>query len=172
MGVRTTSWGGPLWYSCFCMAINYNDHPSPNKREIYLDYFDVLGDMLPCMFCRDYYNECKKVLPLHRFIDDITLEYPVMYWLYLLKDLVNQKLIRQENECYHNEANKVDNDTALSPRSKLYKKTELRNQLFYTQPSPPFELVLNHYLSLKSTCESQKINQTLQSCRHIPKSQY
>lgn len=169
MGVRTTSWGGPLWYSCFCMAINYDDHPSPNKKQIYLDYFNVLGDILPCLFCRIYYEQCKDVLPLEEFIDDETLEYPVMYWLYLLKDLVNKKLIRQEDECFEKESKKIDNDNTLSNRAKSYRKTKLRAKIFYTQPSPPFEQVLEYYNSLKSTCESEDINKSLQSCRHIPK---
>ena len=43
------------------------------------------------------YKECKLLLPLQKYIDDSTIEYPVMLWL-LLKDLVNQKLIQQENE--------------------------------------------------------------------------
>lgn len=169
MGVRSTSWGGPLWHSCFCMAINYNDHPSPNKKQIYLDYFNRLGDILPCSFCRNFYKECEDALPLERFIDDPSLEYPVMYWLYLLKDLVNHKLIRQEAECYHTEAAKLDNDNTLSHRAKAYRKSKLKKQLFYTQSSPPFEDVLAYYLTQKSSCETKNINMSLQSCRHIPK---
>lgn len=169
MGVRTTSWGGPLWHSCFCMAINYNDHPSPTKRQIYLDYFNILGEMLPCLFCRLYYEKCKETLPLEEYIDNTSIEHPVLYWLYLLKDLVNQKLINQENECFCRESEKIDNDITLSKRAKSYRKRNLKTKIFYTQPSPPFEQVLMYYTSLKSPCESQDINQTLQSCRHIPK---
>ena len=168
MGVRTTSWGPSLWTSSFCMAINYNDHPSPNKREIYLNYFQLLGEVLPCVFCRTYYKECEEILPLQDFIDDKTLEYPVLYWLYLLKDLVNKKLMRQENECYKLEAYKIENDDTLNYRAKLYRKSKLRKQLFYTQASPPYKDVLAYYLSLKSSCETKEINRALKSCRHIP----
>lgn len=150
------------------MAINYNDHPAPNKRQIYLDYFRILGEILPCKFCRVYYKKCEIILPLEDFIDDESIEYPVMYWLYLLKDLVNKKLIAQENECYRNESAKIDLDNTLSERAKKYRKTKLRKTLFYTQPSPPFKEVLAYYLSLKSSCETNNINQALQSCRHIP----
>lgn len=169
MGVSTTSWGGPLWHASFCMAINYNDHPSPNKKQIYLDYFNILGNILPCYFCRTYYEKCKKVLPLEEYINDETIEYPVMYWLYLLKDLVNQKLIRQENECFYKECAKIDDDNTISNRAKSYRKTKLKSKIFYTQPSPPFERVLMYYTSLISSCETEDINKSLQSCRHIPK---
>lgn len=169
MGVRTTSWGGPLWHATFCMAINYDDHPSRNKKQIYSNYFDLLGQILPCYFCRRYYEDCKIVLPLDQFLNDATIDFPVMRWLYLLKDLVNKKLIRQEHECFRRECTKIDNDDALNHRAKSYRKRKLRAKIFYTQPSPPFEEVLAYYTSLKSTCESTEINKSLQSCRHIPK---
>lgn len=169
MGVRTTAWGSQLWLACFSMAINYDDHPSPNRKQIYLDYFDVLGDILPCLFCRLYYEECKLILPLRKFINDATIEYPVMLWLYLLKDLVNQKLIRQENECYHRESMKIDVDDTLSKRAKTCRKNKLKKLIFYTTPSPPFDEVLEYYLSLKSSCETNDMNKSLQSCRHIPR---
>lgn len=169
MGVRTTSWGGPLWHALFCMAVNYEDHPSPNKKSIYLNYFDLLGHMLPCHFCREYYEQCITfVLPLKHFLDDPKMKYPVVYWLYLLKDLVNQKLIRQEAECYAQQSLKIEQDLTLSKRAKTVKKQDLKDRIFYTEPSPPFDDILAFYLSMKSTCESNDINKSLQSCRHIP----
>lgn len=168
MGVRTTSWGGPLWHAMFCMAVNYEDHPSAMKRQLYLDYFALLGYMLPCIYCRQYYEECKLVVPLEAFIDNPRLEHPVVYWLYCLKDLVNKKLIKQERQCYHREASKVDCDSTLTEATRLAKKQLLQEQLFYTRPSPPFQQVLDYYKSLKSSCETTPINRNLQSCRHIP----
>ena len=167
MGVRTTSWGGPLWHASFCMAINYDHHPSPHKDQLYLDYFDLLGQMLPCLFCRQYYEQCKLVLPLQDYLNNPLLEQPVMYWLYNLKDLVNKKLMRQEAECYSNVVRKIDDDVTLSTRAKAARKQEMKYKIFYTTPSPPFEDVLAFYQSLTSTCESNAMNKSLQSCRHL-----
>lgn len=168
MGVRSTSWGGPLWHASFCMAINYNEHPSPNKKQIYLEYFDLLGKILPCSFCRVYYEKCKVFLSLEQYIDDPSIDYPVMYWLYLLKDLVNQKLMKQESECFDKESKKIEDNNSLSDRAKSYRKSKLRTKIFYTKPSPPFHQVLAFYHSLRSSCETNDINKSLQSCRHIP----
>lgn len=169
MGMSSTSWGGALWHALFSMAMNYNDYPSDNKKQLYIRYFDVLGDMLPCVYCRDFYLYCKTILPITHYLDDSSIEYPVMYWLYLLKDLVNQKLIYQENECYEKEAVKIDSDNNLNARAKSYRKTKLKKKIFYTKVSPPYEQVVAFYSSFKSSCESNDVNQSLQSCRHIPK---
>lgn len=167
MGFNTTVWGPGLWTGLFLMALNYTSHPAPDKKEMYLKYFDVLGDMLPCSYCRDYYTLIKKELPLIDFLNDTTLKDPVMVWLYLVKDMVNKKLIRQENECFATQCMIVDADQNLSTYAKARRKTALRKKIFYTTPSPPYEQIVAHYEQFRSGCSSGA-NVALQSCRHIP----
>ncbi len=170
MGMRSDKWGKPLWFACFMMAFNYKDHPADNKRQIYINYFNNLGDILPCVYCRDYYSDCMVKLPLGDFLDDHSVEHPVMLWLYLIKDLVNKKLIKQETECYEKEALVIDKDVSLTPRAKTIRKNKLKKQLFYTQESPEYDDVVAYYATFKSSCDSDvnNMNRRLQSCRHIP----
>lgn len=167
MGFNTTVWGPGLWTGNFLMALNYTSHPAPNKKDIYLNYFGLLGDMLPCKYCREYYTIIKRELPLSEFLDDETLDDPVMVWLYLVKDMVNKKLIRQESECFAAQCDLIDTDPNLSSYAKARRKTALRKKIFYTKPSPPYEEVVAYYEQFRSGCSSDA-NVALQSCRHIP----
>ena len=167
MGFNTTVWGPAYWVYLFIEALNYSDLPAPNKKEIYLNRFLNLGDTLPCVYCREYYSFILTQLPLQAFLDNESLKNPVMMWLYLVKDMVNKKLIRQEQECYAQQCEVIDSDDNLSGHAKARRKASLRKKIFYTVPSPPYEDVLAYYEQFRSGCTSPT-NEALQSCRHIP----
>ena len=167
MGFNTTVWGPAYWKYLFIEALNYSAFPNPNKKNIYLDRFLRVGDTLPCEYCRAYYSFILTQLPLEQFLEDERLEHPVMVWLYLVKDMVNKKLIRQENECFAAQCKLIDVDSNLSTYAKARRKSALRRKIFYTKPSPPYEDVLNYYEQFRSGCSSDA-NVALQSCRHIP----
>ena len=78
----------------------------------------------------------------------------MMYWLYLVHDKVNQKLIEQEKACYIREKFK------LSEKYKMGKLSSLRftaesiklKSLLITKPSPSFEKVLAYYEKFRAGC--------------------
>jgi hypothetical protein len=63
-----------------------------------------LQDILPCIFCRNSFREFLKQLPIEPFLVG---RIELVYWLYLMKDKVNNKLIKQEQQCYNDEKRRL-----------------------------------------------------------------
>ena len=58
-------WGKCGWVLIHSIAINYPDHPSPSEKENTINFFTLLGDVLPCRYCRQHYRENLKYLPIN-----------------------------------------------------------------------------------------------------------
>jgi hypothetical protein len=128
----TKVWGPPMWKSLFTIASNYplkidkNNRLHVCKKRYYKNFFTSLKNILPCKYCRISYKKFLKELPITPFLESRT---QIMYWLYLIKDKVNKKLIVQE---------KING-----------------TKIFKTKPSPPFEEVCKYYEKFRAKC-SQK----------------
>jgi len=88
----TKIWGPGCWISNHCITFGYPTNPTENDKKNYIDFFRLLGDVLPCKYCRDSYKQ---------FIneDDTKLTMDVMEnrdkltkWFYDIHNKVNQKL--------------------------------------------------------------------------------
>jgi hypothetical protein len=91
-GLITKIWGAPTWDSGHAITFGYPIKPTFEQKLKYRIYFETLGDVLPCVYCRDSYK---------KFIteDDTKLTDEVLKnrenltkWFYLLHEKVNKKL--------------------------------------------------------------------------------
>jgi hypothetical protein len=82
-------WGNSAWLYLHTLSFNYPDNPTAKDKKKYLNFFNNLGDMLPCPSCAKSYNIYIKFLPVNDFLDDI---HGITYWLYTIHYLVNIKL--------------------------------------------------------------------------------
>jgi hypothetical protein len=57
-------WGKCSWVLIHSIAINYPEYPLPCEKENTIKFFTLLGDMLPCRYCRQHYKKNLKVLPI------------------------------------------------------------------------------------------------------------
>ena len=57
-------WGRATWTFIHSIAINYPEHPLPSEKNNTINFFTILGDMLPCRYCRQHYRENLKYLPI------------------------------------------------------------------------------------------------------------
>lgn len=161
-GLATVKWGPHAWIFLFASIHGAYPVKLNNKNKEHLEIkkhfkqlFTNLQYTMPCIFCRNSYKIFFKELPIDKFL---TGRIELMYWLYLLRDKVNQKLIEQEKECYNTEKkilkkkyydNKITKDEYYSSVEKF------KNITFKTQYSPPFIEVLENFESMRATC-SQK----------------
>lgn len=150
-GLSTKDWGPKTWDSLFSMIIGAYppvlDEANPEHRrtkKAFINTFCNLKYTLPCSFCRISYKQFYKELPIRPFTGG---RIDLMYWLYLMKDKVNEKLIEQEKEYINNVKKKYIN-------KKITKKeyNTLTKNCFRTVPSPPFIDVLNKYEKLRAKC--------------------
>jgi len=130
--MNSRAFGPALWTSMFMIASNYEpvidagSKEHRDKRRFHKTFFTNIGDVIPCSHCRKSYKRFMRELPIARFLGS---RKDLMYWLYLIKDKVNKKLIAQ------------------------YKSGEMD---YPTKKSPPFSQVCEYYEQFRAGCSTKK----------------
>lgn len=95
-GMMTKIWGPPGWLFLHCVTVGYPhtiDMSKPEhvfRKEQTKLFFTSLGHVLPCLYCRDSYNE---YIQEHPLTDKILMTRETLSkWLYDIHNLVNEKL--------------------------------------------------------------------------------
>lgn len=161
-GMSTRNWGPDAWNFLFIsimgrypMEIKTDEH-----RKIRHDFkvlLTSLANILPCIFCRNSFEIFLKELPIKPFLQG---RIQLMYWLYLMKDKVNTKLIKQEQKCYRDEKRRLKvlyRKGELSKRDYYIKIDKFKAKTFITVPTPPFEEVLDKYEALRAVCSKKSL---------------
>lgn len=127
----TRAWGPSAWTFLFSVAYGFDvnhDHTSQTlKIRKYREFFHSIPDILPCIYCRQSARKSFKKRKIMNFISKYK-KYPLLHYVYILKDDVNRKLIRQEKE--------------MGSKTKHMKNC--------TKPSPPFAVVLKRILAMRA----------------------
>lgn len=161
-GASTVKWGKSGWDFLFISILagypekinSYNkDHLV--TQSSFKEIFKALQFTLPCVYCRESYIDFFKKIKIDKFLVG---RMELMYWLYLIKDAVNKKLIIQELDCCKTEKNRL---------KSLYKKGEMtfndyrfeyekfKIDTLITISSPSFKDVLDKYEMYRSTCSKK-----------------
>ena len=91
-GLLTKIWGGAGWTFGHSITFGYPLEPDSEQKNSYMNYFMLLGSVLPCKYCRESYK---------KFISegDTLLDLSVMEnretltkWFYRVHEAVNKKL--------------------------------------------------------------------------------
>jgi hypothetical protein len=80
-------WGKCGWVLIHTIAINYPNNPSNSEKKNIIDFFTILGKVLPCRYCRQHYKKNLKELPIRA---DSKLD--LVYWTIDLHNRVNKSL--------------------------------------------------------------------------------
>ncbi len=94
-GMMTKVWGPPGWLFLHCISFGYpyyiNDKNKDhiNKRKDYKNFFNSLGYVLPCKYCRESYIEFIKETPIDKYLNS---RKDLTKWLYIIHKKVNDKL--------------------------------------------------------------------------------
>jgi hypothetical protein len=160
-GISTKYWGPKLWDFLFVSIIgNYpmkmnNSIECIVKKNAFKNLLTNLTITLPCIFCRNSFKEFIIELPIEPYLIG---KIELMYWLYLMKDKVNKKLIYQEKKCYNDEKKRLK----VMFYSKQISENEYYTQLktfkednFVTQPTPSFKSVLDKYENKRAKCDKK-----------------
>jgi hypothetical protein len=161
-GMSTKHWGPSAWNFLFISIMgryptkidigNPEDILIQNSFKIMLTN---LQTVMPCIFCRESFKGFLQELPIEPYLVG---RIELMYWLYQMKDKVNKKLLKQENQCYNDEKKRLK---ALFYMKKIteeeyYQKvSEFKKDTFQTIPTPPFKEVLDKYESLRAVCSAK-----------------
>jgi len=90
-GLITKIWGESIWKSSHAITFFYPENPTQQDKENYKTYFEKLGYVLPCVYCREFYNMIinKGVTKL----DDKIMQSrrTLTEWFYNVHEAVNKK---------------------------------------------------------------------------------
>jgi len=91
-GMQTRVWGPAGWIFLHSIAQNYPWEPTAEKKESYKLFFSLIGDILPCRYCRESYKHF--IIEKGTCLNDSVLESrkTLTNWLYKIHNKVNKKL--------------------------------------------------------------------------------
>jgi len=110
----TKKWGPSGWVFLHAIAENYD--PAIHDTQSFKRFFTDVGGVLPCIHCRNSYQEFSQELP----IDDY-LKTPggLAEWIYLIHNKVNKKL--------RDQGLPVGSDPSLESVNKKYQNFKVEN---------------------------------------------
>ena len=106
-GLITSIWGPPTWESFHSITFGYPITPIDKQKKDYMEYFRLLGKVLPCIYCRQSYD--KFITDVNQdtllSIDKMESRETLTRWGLALHDAVNKKLgveygVTYEELCY------------------------------------------------------------------------
>lgn len=94
-GLMTKVWGPPGWLFFHCIAFGYpykiddSNYEHFEKKNYYKKFYDNIGKILPCKYCRESYDKFIKEIPIDDYLSN---RKDLCYWTYLIHNKVNKKL--------------------------------------------------------------------------------
>lgn len=147
-GIKTSFWGPHAWAFLFSMiAGSYPVRVNPSNSDhtkmvrAHVAILKSLRYTLPCRLCRESYSRFLRELPIEKYTRS---RRDMLYWLYLIHDKVNQKLMKQEQDAYELEKAKLKS-RKLPPARMQATLAKIKARTLKTKPSPPFDYVIAMY---------------------------
>lgn len=107
-GLITKIWGPGLWLGMHSISFGYPLYPSIEQKNNYKNFFTLMGDVLPCKYCRESYKHFISTEPT--ILNDSVMENreTLTRWLYNIHERVNQKLGVDYKVSYEDIVNKYE----------------------------------------------------------------
>ena len=174
-GLITSIWGPHEWEAFHAKTFGYPIKPSDEEKENYLQYYTLLGYVLPCIHCRRSYQEFIKTGDTKLSIDTVESRETLTKWGFLMHQAVNNKLgvdygDTYEEMCYKYESYRARCDTnkekgcimPLNLKAKSYQNADIHrapiinikysrilSERAHTLGLKNYDKFVNYYSSLK-----------------------
>ncbi len=91
-GLITKIWGGPGWIFNHAVTFGYPLEPSDQQKNGYREYFNSLGNVLPCRYCRESYKKFITTGVTALTDEALSNRESLTKWFYRVHQAVNDKL--------------------------------------------------------------------------------
>lgn len=92
LGLLTPIWGPHMWIALHSITFGYPSDPTEEEKNSYKNYFQLVGNVLPCKHCRDSYQKFIMEGSTKLTNDDLENRKSLTHWLYRVHNAVNEKL--------------------------------------------------------------------------------
>ena len=82
--MNVNKWGPGGWIFLHTITFNYPLEPSESDKKKNKFFFNSIGNMLPCKYCRESYQIYIKYIPVEMFLDS---REGLCFWLYKIHEL-------------------------------------------------------------------------------------
>ena len=148
-GLISKIWGPHLWEALHSITYGYPVKPSEEQKKNYMAFFILVGQVMPCKYCRESYQEFIKEDGLKLTPDIMSNRRTLTEWLYKLHNRVNKKLeveygvtlndIDRKYESYRAKCIKGEVSGCIMP---LHSKAKCYKYAYYKDyPIIPLEVV-------------------------------
>ena len=122
-GMLTDIWGPPFWHILHIISFNYPVNPTEEQKQHYYNYFENVGNILPCIYCRNNY---KNNLKSTNFSMDVFKNRgSLSFWVYSLHNHINMMLNKPCNLSFIEIQERYENYRA---RCSLKKEDEFKDK--------------------------------------------
>ena len=153
-GLLTKIWGPPLWESFHAITFGYPINPDDDKKKQYREWLIGLGNVLPCVYCRQSYTEFITEGDVALTDHDLLCRENLCKWGHRMHDRVNKKLEIDYGTSYADLENKYESYRAkcvhkdkgctmpIDFKAESYKKADIKHA-----PVVPYDFCkqLTHY---------------------------
>jgi curved DNA-binding protein CbpA len=123
-GMQTRVWGPAGWLFLHSIAQNYPWKPTAEQQEYYFSFFKLVGNVLPCRYCRESYQKYIEQGTSKLTLNTMRNRKSVVTWLYNIHNKINKKLGIKDKPTLREVWNKYE-----SFRSKCHKSPEKVNKI-------------------------------------------
>ena len=88
----TRKWGSSGWHLLHTISFHYPIKPTNSDKINYLLFFSTVKNILPCKYCRESFEVFTQEIKLINYLDN---RDKLSKWLYMVHNLVNDKLRKQ-----------------------------------------------------------------------------
>ena len=135
----TDFWGPKLWHLMHTVSFNANDHFSIAEKKMLFYFYKNIGNMIPCVFCRNNYKRHLIEYPIEHHLDNKTT---------LCNWVINKKLLDYK-EAY-------ENHKKIDVSKIIYIFRYLNNLAFLNRNINSLNNLLNFYRNLQYVYPTQK----------------
>ena len=86
--IDPTIWGPPLWKFMHYFTLSYPENPTEDEKDTLVNFFETIGDSIPCEKCRYNFSQHVEKMPLTEEILESNVK--VVRWLFDLHNEVNK----------------------------------------------------------------------------------
>ena len=118
-GLMTKIWGPFTWTTLHSITFGYPINPTEEQKQQYKQFLELVGDTLPCKYCRISYKEfittgCTKLT-----YDTMKNRNTLTRWMYDIHECVNKKLGVDYGITYDDMVNKYESYRAKCSKDKM-----------------------------------------------------